>query len=315
MSENEFPAVPQPVPQTEAEAVASFPMLGEHNPPPKKVSKAVRNLGIKLSTAPLPNGTKPIFADRLDEVSTAWRKKVAQGFYLSLIMGLLWPVWSGLVAWLAEGMMGKIIFYSWFCAGIPIGIYTLWLITTALPKSFGYMSWFGKLNRYLVTGAMLISPALIALLSLLPDQAKNQSWLLFTIFLVPQVIMLISGVVGAWYLQKLAQLANVGPARRTFTFLKWSSAICFSFVLVMLFAEPEITESMATNEMEKSFFPDYAKVRQFWQNEYVFWFMSVMCAYFSYLNWRLYRRIRVPAGLVEAEQFAGDMNDEQGFGD
>ncbi len=269
----------------------------------------------EFPATPLPKAAKAVTPNRFDEVSTGWRKKVAQGFHLSLIMGLLAPVWMGLVAWLAAGVMGKIIFYSWFCAGIPIGIYTLWLITTALPKSFGYMFRLGRWNRILVTGSVLISPALVAAWPIMPDVARKQTWLLIAVLYLPPVIMFSSAVVCAWYIQKLADLAGDRLNRRLYAFGKWVSVICFALIPLMLLAGPEITEQLVNVVMNnKKFLPDYVQFKQSCQTDYVLWFVSVICAYFSYLNWRLYKRIRVRPGPVEAEQFAGDVDDGQSFG-
>ncbi len=276
MSENEFPEVPQPPAIPEAEAVPPIPIL--------------------------------------DQLPNDWRRKVALGLLLGIAHILLGQVVSILFGLQEEPKSQNLIWICNLCL-LPIDIASIWLITTPLIGQPALFLRLRKLYRFFgISGSLLI--LVMALLWLSPFENPKKAAPIYVGFAL--VMFFLGGgasLFSVWFFQKLAVLAEDNILRKLFGFFKWLAiifiilmaiglGIAFSFYTEIV---SEFPENMSTSMP--------AEATKEPMSVFGIFFTLLFAALFCWPFVRLYKRIRVPAGRLEAEQFAGDMNGEQSFGD
>ena len=269
----------------------------------------------ELSTATLPNAPKPVKKpNRLDEVSIAWRRKVSLGLLLVLWSMVVSAIFMGLIGRLAIGTPAKFVYWTYLTITYAFSFATLWLTTTTLPRSFGYWPSLGRTHRYVGVFNIAFRLALIPIWLMLPHEAKSVNLPLTLAVLIQRTTTYATGLLGLWYMQKLAVIAGDSLVRKACTFFKWL-AVAIAPLAVLMLVIPESLEETVAKQIARGFLPDVVSFQKFLASPFAFLFFLICSLPIFWFNWRMYKRIRVPAGEMETEQFAGDVEDEQTFGD
>ncbi len=269
----------------------------------------------EFSATPLPKAAKAVTPNRLDEVSNDWRRKVSLGLLLTIWSMVLYLLGSGLVARLEASTSGILIFWAYRFIASTMAIVSVWLIATTLPRSFGYWRRLGRMYRFFAIFSFAFNAALVPIWILLPDEAKTVNLPLTIVVLIRQNIGTIIGILGIWYMRKLAVIAGDSLVRKINTFFMWTMLIIAPLNVLMRAFEPETLAETVAKQIEKGFLPHFSVFDILLGNIFIFLFVCAVLLLFAWPYWRLYKRIRVRPGPVEAEQFAGDVDDEQSFGD
>ncbi len=250
--------------------------------------------GNQLSTAPLPNA----ISYRFHELSHTWRRKVALALLLSLFGLILKHLSNGIVIMLDVGLTGKIIYLVRYWVAMPLGIVSIWLVTTPLPESFRCFCRLRRLYRILgITSGMSLS-ALALTCTLLPDEALRGNWPLFAIVFIQMFVRWISIALWLWYQQKLAELAGDGLTGKIFAFYKWLAAFFIAIAVLSLPLYPKTLLIMAARLLVSGFGLKYDYFKESYPGGYSFLILTMGVVFLCWPIWQLYRRIRVPATEV-----------------
>ena len=120
---------------------------------------------------------------------------------------------------------------------------------------------------------------------------------------------------SAWFFQKLAVLAEDNLLRKLFGFFKWVAIIFIILMAVALVIMFSFYSEIVSDLPEHAATSMPAETAQKSRGILGWIFSLLFTALFCWPFWRLYKRFRVPAGEMEADQLAGDVEDEQSFGD